>query len=41
MSHFFLWSFISTKNPSAEGKLWLKTLAEISCATYNIIRPLF
>ena len=41
MSHFFLWSIISTKTFPAERKLWPKTLAGISSRTYNIILPTF
>ena len=37
MSHFFLWSIILTKKLSAEGKLWLKTLARMSSRINNII----
>ena len=37
ISHFFLWSIISTKKLSAEGKSWLKILAGISFRTYNSI----
>ena len=41
MSHFFLWSIISTKKLSAEEKLWLKTLAWISSQICKIISPPF
>ena len=41
ISHFFLWSIISTKKPSAEQKSWLKILAGISSGTYNSIAPPF
>ena len=41
MSHFFLWSIISTKKFSAEWKLWLKTIAGISSRTCYIIPPTF
>ena len=41
MSHFFLWSIISTKKLPAEGKLWLKTLVGMSSRTYNIYPPPF
>ena len=37
MSHFFLYSIVSTKKLSVEGKLWFKPLAGISSLKYNIV----
>ena len=37
ISHFFLWSIISTKKHSPEGKSWLKNLVGISSRTYDSI----
>ena len=39
MTHFFLWSIVSTKKLSGEGKLWFKTLARMSSRIYKIIPP--